>query len=73
MHIVQQLTYMHGSYTLIAPHAGDMQHGLSSEALVGLCLVVGLARLDEPVVPTRIRVLASCPAAALLLGVAEDR
>ena len=61
------------SYTLIAHHASGMQHGLSSEALVGLCLVVGLASLDEPVVPARIRVLATCPTATVLHRVAEDR
>ncbi len=73
IHIVHQLTYAHVSYTLIAHHASGMQHGLSSEALVGLCLVIGLSRLDEPVVPTRIRVLASCLAATFILGVAEGR
>ena len=72
MHVKQQFTHAQETCTVIVTHAGDIQHMLSSETLVGLGLVVGLTGLNEPVVPPRIGVLASRPTAALFLWVAED-
>ena len=73
MHMKQHFAHVHESYTMPVHHADGIQHMPASEALVGLGLVVRLPGLDEPVVPPRFRVLPTGPAAALLLGVAEDR
>ena len=73
MQAKQQFTHVHEQHTMAVHTAGDIQHWLSSEALVGLSLVVGLSGLDEPVVPPSVGVLPAGTAAALLPGVAEDR
>ena len=73
MQAKQQFTHVHEQHTMAVHTADGIQQWLSSEAPVGLGLVVGLSGLDEPVVPPSVGVLPAGTAAALLLGVAEDR